>query len=124
MKIEDHYKTCGYFVLVEILKATNKSKGGIILTGMDVAKENAARDFGRVLQFGPTAFKGIKNANTPDDWGVKVGDYVEFKMFDGKNSVTSKIIDEGKNYKLINDTDILGVISEDMVKMLVNDSND
>lgn len=81
-------KPTGYYVLVELepIDKDVKSEAGIILTtGKDEDRYRNAQCIGTILEFGPMAFKGLQNGcDTPEQWGVKVGDKVEFNSHDGK----------------------------------------
>jgi len=118
--MDKYYKPCGYHVVIEIVPLEETSKGGIILYSQDdVKRARQVREIGKVLSFGPLAFKGLSSScNGPEDWGVKVGDYVEFKKFDGKESICNEYIDSEKHetIRIINDQDIIGVLGEEGVK--------
>lgn len=102
-------KACGYYVLVETDEVEVVSAGGIVIAGgKDVDRMEEAQSTGRIVDIGPMAFKGLESGCTgPDDWGVKVGDRVEFATYDGRRPVSA-----GKDSKLrlITDQKILAVI--------------
>lgn len=91
-------KPIGDKIIVEVLKAESKSKGGIILP--DTAKEKPfegsviAVGSGRVLPSGKTI--------APD---VKPGDKILFGKYAG-----NEVKVDGKEYLIINQDDILAVI--------------
>lgn len=100
----------GTHVLVKIIQVEDKSEAGIILaTNNELERERQGRDIGTIMDFGPLAYKGYKGAlelSGPQDWGVKIGDAVEFRRYDGRIPRT-----EGyENYRWLNDEDIIGVI--------------
>lgn len=70
---------CGYHLLLELLEFEEKTKGGIILSSDMVNREQAAMNIGKIIKIGPLAYanhdSGCKSAA---DWGVKVGDHVQF----------------------------------------------
>ncbi|MEK9732540.1 MAG: co-chaperone GroES, partial [Pelagibacteraceae bacterium] len=85
-------------VLVESLESEEKTAGGIIIP--DTAKEKPQE--GKVIAVGPGA-KSEDGKITPMD--VKVGDHILF----GKWSGTEVKID-GKEYAIMKESDIMGVI--------------
>lgn len=100
-------KPTGYYVLVELesIEKDVKSDAGIILTtGKDEDRYRNAQCIGTILAFGPMAFKGLQNGcNSPDDWGVEVGNKVEFNSYDGKIPKSAG----GKDLRLIIDQHII-----------------
>ena len=87
-------------VLIESLDSEDKTSGGLIIP--DTAKEKPQE--GKVIAVGP----GSKNDDgkvAPMD--VKVGDHVLF----GKWSGTEVKID-GKEYSIMKESDIMGIISK------------
>lgn len=106
-------KPAGYFVLVDVKKAEEKSEGGILLTQDYQDKLNTGEETGVVIAFGPTCFVGMRGCEATDrpaheQWGVSVGDKVEFKKYEGKRSYIKGF----ENYRYIPDTHILGVVHE------------
>jgi len=111
----------GHLVAIEVLEVESKSKGGIIFTtGKNAEFEQDACEFGRIVEFGPTAFYGVTGCipekyptghpfhsmSPPEIWGVKIGDTVEFRRHEGKRSAV-----KGKErIRYINDTQIVGGI--------------
>lgn len=76
---------CGHYVLLRLQEFENTSEGGIILGTMTQEKrEQAGIEVGEVLAFGPTAYKGWAGFEGSDAWGIKIGDIVEFKKYEGK----------------------------------------
>ncbi|MBE16546.1 MAG: hypothetical protein Unbinned6354contig1000_21 [Prokaryotic dsDNA virus sp.] len=117
-------KPCGYYVLVKVEEVEVKSASGIIIQ----TREGAEREFtgqciGQVQSFGPLAFKGLAGGKckTPKDWGVEVGDMVEFNRYDGKVPHAEGF----SNYRLIQDEHIWAVIKKgDCSKKLhIHDEN-
>ena len=76
----------GYFVLIETDEPEVKSNGGIVLATAEIAdRMDEAVSTGHIKAFGPMALKGLScGCNSPEDWGVKIGDKVEFLSYDGK----------------------------------------
>ncbi len=116
-------KPLGHHVLIEIIPAQFKSTGGIILTTeKQDERERKGRDLGRILAFGPTAYKGFADCKSPIDWGVKVGDVVELSgRYDGKFSSVVDFDVKYKNLRYVNDSDIIGVFSEEIVNQLISE---
>jgi len=115
-------KPLGHHVLIEIIPVQFKSTGGIILSTKDeVERENKGRQIGKVLSIGPTAYRGFEGCNSPEDWGVKEGDTVELSgRYDGKHSAAVEYNEEYKTLRYVNDSDIIGVFTEEMTKQLVS----
>jgi len=91
-------KPIGDKVIVEVLKAHEKSKGGIIVP--DMAKEKPQE--GSVIAIGKG--KVLSNGKTvPPD--VKPGDKILFGKYSG-----NEVKVDGKEYLFINQDDILAVI--------------
>ena len=108
------FTPCGFKVLIDVVEYETATHGGIITcTNEFLKKERNGMDIGRVLKFGPIAFKGYSDCETPEDWGVKVGDLVEFVRFDGKLSrLALDYPEQCGGWRVINDSDIIGVIAE------------
>ena len=107
-------KPCGYFVLVDITPVETITKGGIYLPKELTDKEQMVEETGTILAFGTTAFVGMRGCDSEDapaheQWGVKVGDLVEFKRYEGKKCW----VDGYENYRYIPDTHIMGVITNE-----------
>lgn len=87
-------KPLGFYVLIEMDEIENLSAGGIVLaTHTEHKREQNACEAGIVIAFGPLAFQGFHNCEGPEDWGVAVGDRVEYERYEGKASQYDK---EGK----------------------------
>jgi co-chaperonin GroES (HSP10) len=101
-------KPTGTCVLIEVEPVEEKSSGGIVIASKsELKREFGGRDIGRVLAFGPYCYKDF--GLTPEGWGVKVGDLVEFNRYDGKIPRLAEKDEKYKNYRLITDNDILAV---------------
>ena len=113
-------KPLGHHVLIEIIPVQFKSEGGIILgSDKENEREKKGRDLGKILAFGPTAYKGFEGCESPADWGVKEGDVVELSgRYDGKFSSVSEYNSEYSSLRYVNDSDIIGLFSDDIVKQL------
>ncbi|MBR4891730.1 MAG: co-chaperone GroES [Alphaproteobacteria bacterium] len=93
------FKPLHNYVLLERMEEENITAGGIIIP--DNAKEKPSR--GRVVAVGNGAYSG-------DDlipMSVKTGDIVLFAKW---ASTANEVKIEGKDYVLIKETDILGIL--------------
>ncbi|MBI4313259.1 MAG: co-chaperone GroES [Candidatus Omnitrophica bacterium] len=91
-------KPIGDKIIVEVLKAESKSKGGIILP--DTAKEKPHE--GNVVAVGSGKLTASGKTVAPD---VKPGDKILFGKYAG-----NEVKVDGKEYLIINQDDILAVI--------------
>ena len=80
-----------------------------LTTDKEYEREENGHCVGRIKAFGPTAFLGHEGCESPGDWGVELGDLVEFYRYDGK----IPLFDTERRYRLINDSDILMVINDE-----------
>ncbi len=113
----------GHHVLIEVIKVQFKSQGGIILgTEQQEERERKGRDIGIIKAFGPTAYKGFSGCESPEDWGVKLGDIVELSgRYDGKFSSAKDYNKEHENLRYVNDSDIIGVFSDELANQLISE---
>ena len=111
----------GHFVLVELIPVQFKSTGGIVLmSDTEIKREEGAGSVAKIIAFGPTAYKGFAHCETPEDWGVSVGDTVELSgRYDGKKSRLADYDDKHKSLRYILDDDIVGVFSDEIVSQLI-----
>lgn len=93
------FKPLYNYVLLERLEEENKTAGGIIIP--DNAREKPSQ--GRVIAVGDGAYVGDEKIPMT----VKVGDVILFAKW--ASSVNEVKLD-GKDYVLIKETDILGII--------------
>lgn len=93
-------KPLGDRVVLQVLESEERTKSGIVLP--DTAKEKP--QMGQVLAVGEGRLleNGMKHA-----LGVKVGDKVLFTKYAG-----TEVKLDGEEYMIMNETDILGVVSE------------
>lgn len=100
----------GYYVLVRMKEVEEKSESGIIVsTSTQLQREKLGQSVGQVLAFGPLAYRNLDNGcQSPDDWGVKVGDWVEFNSYDGKIPKAGK----DDNLRLILDQHIVAKVKD------------
>jgi len=100
--------------LVDVTEAEKVTKGGILLPDELTKKEQAIEETGIIIAFGPTSFVGMRGCESDSvpahrQWGLEVGDKVEFKKYEGKKSY----VKGRENFRYIPDTHIMGVISDD-----------
>jgi len=92
------------FDLVEVDKDYARAQAaGIYLDFSEKDREQAAVDKGTIVAIGSTAFKDFGT-----DSPVVVGDTVIFAKYGGK-----VVKDEGVSYTLLNDEDVLAIISKE-----------
>lgn len=105
-------KATGYYVLIETEEVQTKTASGIIIeSAKDEKRLEEAQCIGTVIDIGPRAFKGLQcGCNSAEEWGLKIGDKVEFSSYEGKRPVSA-----GKDTKLrlITDQKIIAVITND-----------
>jgi co-chaperonin GroES (HSP10) len=113
-------KPLGFNCLVKIIPVETKTKSGIItLSSTDEERERKGRDIAEVVAFGPVAFKGYEGCESAEDWGVKVGDIVELSTrYDGKFTRASEYNEAYKNYRYVNDQDIMGLASGEFLAQI------
>lgn len=104
----------GHYVLVEIPEVSETTEGGIILSSSLTSKEERAQEQGQVIAIGSCAYvgwAGCQDPNSPahSQWGINVGDYVEFRKYEGKDSV----IEGFERYRFIPDTHIVGKVIDE-----------
>jgi co-chaperonin GroES (HSP10) len=106
-KLEDckpGLKPVGYNVLVALDVLEEVTAGGIILPTKHTERENSASERGRIVDVSPMAFKG-------GDWEAveapSSGTVVLFQRYAG----TEVEGDDGKQYRLVADTDLKGIFN-------------
>jgi chaperonin GroES len=90
-------KPLGDKILVEVLEAEEKTKGGIILP--DTAKEEKSE--GKVVSVGPGK---VLESGKLQPLEVKAGDKVIFGKYSG-----DEILIDGRKHKIIKETEVLAV---------------
>lgn len=89
--------------VTEIDDVYRKAKAAGIHLDID-KREKKAVEFATVVSVGPTAFKDYGRDNSI----IKEGDRISFAKYAGK-----EIIDNGITYLLLNDEDVLAVITKE-----------
>lgn len=99
---------CGWKILVEKIKPKDKTDGGILLPDQAIEAESYLGICAKVVRVGPlcwhdretgTPWKGPKWAK-PGDW-VIIPKFTQFKMDI-----------EGREYRFVNDDEIIGTIQD------------
>lgn len=88
----------GYRILLEMEEVNEKTIGGIIIPQQAIDKEEAAKEWGKVVGLGNCAYYDM-----PSHW-VGVGDVVGIVKHNGTVMTDP---DTNKKYRLINDKDVL-----------------
>jgi co-chaperonin GroES (HSP10) len=112
-------KPTGYYALVkmEVVEQTvseGSLKGFVLQSNAENEREQSGHDVGILISLGPTAFSGYQgcDANTSEErasqWGVSIGDKVEFNRYDGK--IPSH--PDFQDYRIITDSHIIGTIED------------
>ena len=103
----------GYYILVQMEEVEETTASGIVIsTPKELEREKGGHDVGTVVELGPTCFSGFSgcDANTATEraaqWGVKVGDKVEFNRYEGKVPRYPNF----KDFRIIQDAHIIGTI--------------
>lgn len=108
----------GSRILVQIKTPETKSKGGIILTESDKDTQMWNTTVAKVIATGPLAFHNRDTLKRwPEgDW-CKVGDYVRVPRYGGDRWVCTNNKGEKAYYILINDLDILALVTTDPLEI-------
>lgn len=95
---------CGFRVLVKPKTLETKTESGLILAYENLEREQASVQEGELVAVGPTAWKDYGK----HPW-AKVGDVVTFSRYAGR--FITDPADPDTKYVLLNDEDILAVLS-------------
>ena len=96
----------GHRVLVRVEQVERKTESGIIIADVTADKEQLGQDAGVVVELGNTAY-----SDQESHW-CQVGDYVKFGRYAGQLIRPSES-DDGVEYRVLNDLDIVLVKSGD-----------
>jgi co-chaperonin GroES (HSP10) len=102
-------RPCGHYIKVQCINFEEKKDSKIILPDEIKRRESQGLDVGIVIEIGKIAYKGYSGCENADDWGIKVGDYVEFGRYDGKETRASEFNENLKGIRFLNDNDIVSV---------------
>jgi len=95
-------KSTGHHLLVKTDRIEEKTKGGIYLAPQSMEQERRAATTGILVDIGPSAWQEFADGQP---W-AKVGDRVSYAKFAGIEMMG----DDGKDYVLLNDQDVLAVL--------------
>lgn len=95
----------GWRIALLPYRGLGTSKGGIMLTKETTERTQLATNVGYVLKLGPLAY--ADESKYPDGPWCKAGDWVVFGRYAG-----ARIQIEGGEIRLLNDDEILGVVSD------------
>lgn len=108
----------GSRILVQIKTPETKSKGGIILTESDKDTQMWNTTVAKVLALGPLAFHNRDTLKKwPEGQWCKAGDYVRVPRYGGDRWVCSNKEGEKAYYILINDLDVLALVTTDPLEI-------
>lgn len=78
----------GHYVLVEQEPIEETTESGIIIATETLRKQQQeACGRGKIVDIGPTAYKGFAGCNSAEDWGIKIGDWVQFPSHEGTKAL-------------------------------------
>lgn len=95
----------GWRIAILPYRGPGTSKGGIVLTKETTERNQLATNVGYVLKLGPLAYSD--DSKYPDGPWCKAGDWVVFGRYAG-----ARIQIEGGEIRLLNDDEVLGVVSD------------
>lgn len=117
-KVDPGIKPFGSRVLVQVRRAKRKTKGGIILADEARDTEQWNTQVARVVALGPLAFK---NRNTMEPWPegnwVEIGSFVRAPKYGGDRWGVTYEDGEEIIFVLVNDLDLLGLVTGDPLAM-------
>jgi len=119
-------KPLGFYVVIEMEIVEEVSAGGIVMPDSLTSKEQDATSIGYVRAIGPTAYHGYPGCDLDDEqkaraievgldlgpadkWGLKIGQKIEYRKFEGKKSA----VEGYENYRYIPDSHIIGAIDDE-----------
>ena len=107
------YKPTGFYVLVEMEDVSNEVESGALKgftlnTPEEHKREQAGACVGKIVEFGPAAYRGFPGCDGPEDWGVAIGDRFETNRYAG-----DICRGEGcENHRILADSEIKTIIKE------------
>ncbi len=113
-------KPTGHRVLIKPDKVEKTTASGIIL-GIDEKLEKGGIQRGLLVDFGDQAWRAFSIDFTGEPWANK-GDYIYFSRYAGK--FVQDPADPDTEYMIMNDEDILGIITDELPDYLDNEARD
>ena len=110
----------GHRVLIKPDKVEKTTSSGIILS-IDEKLEKGGVQRGLLVDHGPQAWKAFSNNFTGDPWAKK-GDYIYFSRYAGK--FVQDPADPETEYMIMNDEDILGIITDEVPNYMTNEAQE
>lgn len=107
-------RAIGWRILIEPVEVKRQSEGGILLAEESVKAQEFLRYIGKVIGMGELCYAGDKfkpHPNAAAKRWCEVGDFVAFGKYAGQE-VIAKVDGEPKRYRLINDDEILAVVTD------------
>ena len=109
-KVEDNLQSklpepTGYRLLIALPEIDEKTQGGVIMPDGLVKDESTASIIGFVLKTGPDAYSDKERF--PNGAWCKEGDFVIFRSYSGTRFKVA-----GKEFRLINDDTVEGVVDD------------
>ena len=98
-------KPTGWRMLVLPFRMDEKTKGGILLGGETIDRQQVASQCGNVLAMGPQCYKDKERY--PEGPWCKVGDWVVFARYAG-----SRIEIDGVEVRLLNEDEVLATVED------------
>lgn len=110
----------GHRVLIKPDRIEKTTAGGIILT-MDEKLEKGGIQRGLLVDYGPQAWKAFSVDFSGERWAEK-GDYIYFSRYAGK--FVQDPADPDTDYMIMNDEDILGIITDEVPEYLKSEDQE
>ena len=123
------YQPTGNRILVQVPSKEEVYQGTrIVIAENEAKREHDGRDIGVVVALGPKAYWNAVGCDVEyaengqdytaildahkraENWGIKIGDLVEFRRYDGKIPRFAEYIPHFKDLRIISDTEVLAVI--------------
>jgi len=109
-------KPTGHRVLIKPDKVEKTTASGIILN-VDEKLEKGGIQTGLLVDHGPQAWKAFSIDFNGEPWATK-GDYIYFSRYAGK--FVKDPADPETEYMIMNDEDILGIITDEVPEYMSN----
>lgn len=113
-------KPTGHRVLIKPDKVEKTTASGIIL-GIDEKLEKGGVQKGLLVDTGPQAWKAFSVDFSGPPWAT-AGDYIYFSRYAGK--FVQDPADPDTEYMIMNDEDILGVITDEIPEYMTNEAQE